>query len=200
MTNYAWGVVLLFGSVVLPIQAEDQVKLIADFDSEPPNNLGGNFGAFSPTETEQVYICRATNDDTVKHGNSGSSIRLEYNVSKGGSYCGFWIKLGPADSGNNFDASGYSKLTFWVKGDEKSGIPAKVKMELKGDPGTPVGKKYIGEITDKWKKIEVPLSDFVKDGKINLNKLNEVVFVFEQRAVGPMTTGAINIDDLAFEK
>lgn len=193
-----WIGTLLIGCALAgPAGAEDRLKLIADFDAEPPNNLGGNFGAFSPVETEQVYICRGSPDEGVRHGTSGASLRLDYNVSKGGSYNGFWVKLGPADSGNNFDASGYSRLTFWVKGDEKSGIPNKLKIELKGDPGTPVGKKYIGEIDAKWKKIEIPLKDF---DKINPTKLNEIVFVFEQRVVGPQTTGAIYIDDLAFER
>jgi len=175
-------------------------KLVADFNAPAPNNIEGNFGAFSPSETEQVYICRETLDEAVKHGDSGSAMRLEYNVSKGGSYNGFWMKLGSADSGNNFDASGFNKLTFWVKGDDKAGIPNKFKIELKGDPGQPLGKKYVGEVTDAWKKVEIPLSDFVNEGRVDLSKLNEIVFVFEQRATAPATTGALYIDDVAFEK
>jgi carbohydrate binding protein with CBM11 domain len=193
------GWLVVFGSLVLSTHAQnkDKLKLVADFDADPPNNVGGNFGAFSPVETEQVYICRGVSDESQRHGNKGASLKLDYNVSKGGSYNGFWIKLGPADSGNNFNAADYSKLTFWIKGDDKSGIPQKIKIELKGDPGTAAGKKYFGEITPKWTKIEMPLSEF---GKMETAKLNEIVFVFEQRAVGPQTTGAVYIDDLAFEK
>ena len=179
---------------------QDAVKLVADFNQPAPNNLEGNFGSYCQSETEQIYVCRETLDDKVRHGDAGSSMKLEYNVSKGGAYNGFWMKLGPADSGNNFDASTYNKLTFWIKGDDKSGIPNKFKIELKGDPGAPLGKKYIGELGEKWKKIEIPLEDFVKDGRVDLSKLNEVVFVFEQRAAAPATTGAIYIDDVAFEK
>ena len=187
----------LFSFLLCSAYAEDRVKVVADFDTDPPNNLGGNFGAFSPVETEQVYICRGAADESVRHGNAGASLRLDYNVSKGGSYNGFWIKLGPADSGNNFDATHYTKLVFWIKGDDKSGIPNKIKIELKGDPGTASGKKYFGDITEKWKKVELPLNDF---GKISASKLNEIVFVFEQRTVGAQTTGAVFIDDLAFER
>jgi hypothetical protein len=180
--------------------AEGNGKVVADFNAPAPNNVEGNFGAFSPSETEQVYICREALDEGVKHGDGGSAMRLEYNVSKGGSYNGFWMKLGSADSGNNFDATGFNKLTFWIKGDDKAGIPNKFKIELKGDPGQPLGKKYVGEVTDSWKKVEIPLVEFVSEGRVDLSKLNEIVFVFEQRSVAPATTGAIYVDDVAFEK
>ena len=173
-------------------------KILGDFNAPAPNNVEGIFGAFYP-ETEQVYICQEILDDAIKHGESGSSMRLVYNVEKGGSYNGFWMKLGPNDTGNNFDASGYSKLTFWIKGDEKSGIPNKFKVELKGDPGTVIGKKYVGDITDRWVKVEIPLQEFANQ-KVDLSKLNEFVVVFENRAVAPATKGAIYIDDVALEK
>lgn len=190
---------VLFAALVT-YGAESAPKVVADFNAPAPNNVEGNFGAFSPSETEQVYICREALDEGVKHGDGGSAMRLEYNVSKGGSYNGFWMKLGSADSGNNFDATGYNKLTFWVKGDDKAGIPNKFKIELKGDPGQPLGKKYVGEVSDSWKKVEIPLTDFVEEGRVDLSKLNEIVFVFEQRSVAPATTGAIYVDDVAFEK
>lgn len=197
----------IFGFILLAafsVQGADAppaaAKVIADFNAPAPNNLEGNFGAFSPSETEQVYICRETLDEGMKHGDTGSAMRLEYNVSKGGSYNGFWMKLGSADSGNNFDASQFNKLSFWVKGDDKAGIPNKFKIELKGDPGQPLGKKYVGEVTDKWTKVEIPLTDFVNEGRVDLTKLNEIVFVFEQRASAPATTGAVYIDDVSFEK
>ena len=192
---------MIFGSMIFSVHAfADAFRLVADFDTEPPNNVNGSFGTFSKSETEQVYVCNGNLDEGVRHGDSGSSLRLNYNVGKGGTYNGFWLKLGPEDVGNNFDASGYSKLTFWLKGDRGVGIPAKLKVEMKGDPGTPLAKKYIGEITDKWKKVEIPLAAFVRDGNIDLAKLNEIVVVIEHNQVGPSTAGVVYIDDLAFEK
>jgi hypothetical protein len=173
-------------------------KVLADFNAPAPNNVEGIFGAFYP-ESEQVYICQESLDDITKHGQSGSSMRLVYNVEKGGSYNGFWMKLGPADSGNNFDATEYSKLTFWVKGDAQAGIPNKFKVELKGDPGTVIGKKYVGELSENWQKIEIPLTEF-SNQKVDLSKLNEFVVVFENRAVAPATKGAIYLDDVQLEK
>jgi len=153
---------------------------------------------FSPDPSDKTYVCVASIDSAVKHDDAGSSLRLDFNVGKGGSYNGFWMKLGPADTGNNFDASGFKKLTFWVKGDEKSGIPNKFKVELKGDSGK-VGKKYIGDLTGQWTKIEVPLDTFANAG-VDLKKLNEFTVVFEQSAASPITVGAINIDDIVLEK
>ncbi|MCI0530541.1 MAG: hypothetical protein L0Y74_01100 [candidate division Zixibacteria bacterium] len=172
--------------------------LLADFNAPAPSNVGGIFGAFYP-ESEQVYITQEMIDDTIKHGASGASMRLVYNVEKGGSYNGFWMKLGPNDTGNNFDATGYNKLTFWLKGDDKSGIPNKFKVELKGDPGSTIGKKYVGDISSEWVKVEIPLTEF-SNQKVDLSKLNEFVVVFENRAVAPQVKGAIYIDDVQLEK
>lgn len=196
-----WIVTLWVLSLAFDASAADSSsKIIADFNAPAPNNVEGNWGAFSPSETEQVFLCRESLDETIKHGDTGASLCLQYNVSRGGAFNGFWMKLGPGDSGNKFDASGYKKLCFWIKGDDKSGIPSKVKIELKGDPGAPFGKKYIGELSDKWKKVEIPLDEFSKEGAMDMTALNEIVFVFEQRAAAPATTGGVYIDDVAFEK
>lgn len=175
----------------------DDAKLVADFNTPAPNNLGGNFGAFGP-ENEDGNACKAAVDDSHKHGDLGASLRLDYNVSKKGVYNGFWMKLGPADNGNNFDATGYNKLSFWIKGDDKSRTPTKFKLEVKGDSG-PVAKKYIGDLKDKWTKVEIPLEEFQKQG-VDLTKLNELCIVFEQPQAGPFTVGAVNIDDIVLEK
>jgi hypothetical protein len=194
--NFALGALVV--ACATQLKAED-LRIVADFNSPAPNNVEGNFGAFSPSETEQVYVCMESLDDVVKRGEAGSSMRLVYNVGKGGAFNGFWMKLGPADSGNNFDASQYKKLSFWIRGDDKAGTPNKFKVELKGDPGSPVAKKYVGDIGKDWKKVEIGLDEFSSQG-VDLSKLNELVVVFEQRAVSPATTGAVYIDDVSFEK
>jgi carbohydrate binding protein with CBM11 domain len=190
-----WLFMTMFAfAAVSGIRADE--KLVADFNAPAPNNLGGNYGAFGP-ENEDGNACKAAVDDNQKRG-EGSSLRLDYNVSKKGVYNGFWMKLGPQDNGNNLDVSQYKTLCLWVKGDEKSGIPGRFKIEVKGDSG-PVAKKYIGELKDKWTKVEIPLLEFQKQG-VDLTKLNELCIVFEQPQAGPVTVGAINIDDIVLEK
>jgi hypothetical protein len=63
-----------------------------------------------------------------------------------------------------------------------------------------LGKKYVGELSGQWKKVEITLDEFVKEGQVDVSKLNEIVFVFEQRAAAPATAGVIYVDDVAFEK
>jgi len=187
----------VFAFAAASIVYADDAKLLADFDTPAPNNLGGNFGAFGP-EGEEGNACQQAIDEGQKRGDAGASLRLNYNVTKKGCYNGFWMKLGPADNGNNFDASQFKKLSFWIKGDEKSGIPSKFKVEVKGDAG-PTAKRYVGELKDKWTKVEIPLQEFQKQG-VDISKLNEFCIVFEQPQAGPVTVGAINIDDIVLEK
>lgn len=191
---------MLVGTLVFAgtfaVCAED-ARLVADFDTPAPNNVGGNFGAFGP-EGEKGNECKVLLDEGQRHGDAGGSLRLDFDVSKKGVFNGFWMKLGPSDTGNNFDMSGFSKLSFWIKGDEKSGIPSRFKVEVKGDSG-PIAKRYVGELKSKWTKIEIPLQEFQKQG-VDLAKLNEFCIVFEQPQAGPVTVGAINIDDIVLEK
>lgn len=196
MNRIAFVVVLALAAVSMRAGAED-ARIIADFNGAAPNNLGGGFGAFGPTN-EDGNACKETLDTAQKHGEEGGSLRLDYNVSKSDSFNGFWMKLGPGDSGNDFDASGYSKLTFWIKADDRAGIPSKFKVEIKGDSG-PIAKKYIGDLSSKWTKVEIPLKEFASQG-VDLTRLNEFCLVFEQKVAAPVTIGAVNIDDVALEK
>lgn len=193
--------VLLASAIVLTAAVSAMAvgpQMVADFNMPPPNNLGGGYGAFSPKAEEMTYVTTETWDEVDKVGKDGGSMRLEYNVDKPGSFNGFWMKLGPEESGNNFDASAFSKLTFSVKGDTKVGVPAKVKIELKGDPGTRIGRYYIKDIKDSWQKIEVPLKDIAAQ-KVDLTKLNEFVIVFEQAQAAPGVKGVIWVDEIGFE-
>ena len=196
MSKWSAVLILVLALAVPAMAVEKQV--VADFDVPPPNNLGGGFGAFSPNPEEMTYITVETMDDTVRHGTNGAAMKLEYNVDQGGAYNGFWMKLGPQEAGNNFDASAYSKLVIWIRGDSKVGVPSKVKIELKGDPGSRIGRSYISGITDDWTMMEIPLST-VAAQRVDLTKLNEFVIVFENNVVAPGKKGVIWIDDIAFE-
>ncbi len=189
------GVLLL--TAVGAAQAQS-VLTIADFDIPHPNQLGGGYGAFSPKAEEAVFVTVETMDSEVKHGESGSSMRLEYNVGKAGAFNGFWMKLGGEDIANNFDGSKFTKLTFWIKGDTAVGVPRTLKIELKGDPGTPLGRAYIKDIGNEWKKIELPLADYANQ-RVDLTKLNEIVLVFENAQAAPGIKGVIWVDDFKFE-
>jgi len=191
-----WMGVMVLATAMTALAVSPQI--LADFNMPPPNNLGGAYGAFSPRAEEMTYVTVETWDEVEKYGTDGGSMQLEYNVDKPGSFNGFWMKLGPEDTGNEFDAAAYSKLTFWAKGDPSVGVPSKLKVELKGDPGTRIGRYYISNIGSDWKKYEIPLKDIAAQ-KVDLTKLNEFVIVFEQNQVAPGTKGVIWIDEITFE-
>jgi carbohydrate binding protein with CBM11 domain len=172
--------------------------ILADFNQPSPNNVGGAFGTFSP-EDEKVFVCLQTPDQNEKHGNSGQSLRLAYDVTSPGSYNGFWMRLGSDAEGGIVNGSAYRALSFWIKPDADAGIPAKFKVELKDGPGKIVSKKYIGAFKTDWQKIVIPLTEFSSQG-LDLKSLGEFDVVFEQRAASPGTKGAIWIDDIALEK
>ena len=192
-------VVMLTAAVGLSFAARaGATTVVADFDIPPPNNVNGAYGAFAPSPDEMTYVTVETIDDGVKHGQDGASMRLDYNVEKSGAFNGFWMKMGPEDVGNKYDASKFSALTFWVKADPQVGIPKQVKVELKGDPGTRIGRQYLKDLTADWKKIVLPLQVYADQG-VDLTKLNEFVVVFENRVAAPGAKGRIWIDSITLE-
>jgi hypothetical protein len=178
-----------------PLAAQEPVKVVADF-SRRGDASEAMFGAFGPTN-ETGNVCKESVQPVDRIGAQGGSLRLDYDVTSDGAYNGFWMKLGP-DGRSAFDVSSYKNLSFWIKGDEKAGIPYKLKVELKSKAGAPA-KKYIGGIGPDWKKIQIPLEDLAGQG-LDLGKVCEFVIVFEQKFASPTTSGAIYIDEIAFEK
>ncbi|MBN1270319.1 MAG: hypothetical protein JXB04_12080 [Kiritimatiellae bacterium] len=173
---------------------------LANFDIPPPNNLNGPYGVFSPALNEEVCLAAEKVDEAVKCGKDGASLCLAYNVTRDGSFNGFWMKMGPERKERfyTFDASRFTQLTFWIKGDQETGIPRSLKIELKDEEGRKPGVQYVGRITREWQKISLPLRAYRQQG-IDLTRLDEFVLVFEHRAAFPATRGTIWIDQIAFE-
>ncbi len=153
--------------------------------------------AAANVNAQSPHACKHTIDTREKH-DGASALRLEYDVDAVKAFNGFWMKLGGADKGNNFDASGFKKLTLWVKGD-KAGIPSKFKVEVKGDAGDVIGQYYVGDIKPEWTKVEIPLEIYATQG-VQLAALNELTIVFENKAALPgAVKGAIWVDDITLE-
>ena len=184
----AMAIMLLFAGQVVAA-----TLVIADFDSgSKPNNVGGDFGAWNKDEADTTQWCKNDFDSTVKHGDKGFSMRLEYCVdSPNPAYNGFWMKL------QNTDASKYNKLSFWIKGDETAGFSTKVKLEVKNSKEE-VGKYTITGITKDWQEIVVPLNQLA--GLTDLTSLTEFVVVFDDMTCAAKKKGTIYIDDVAFVK
>lgn len=185
------GLILAVGLVTLSAAAEDSV-LVADFNAGvKPNNLGGDFGAWDKDPTDFSQGCVEAFDPNVKHGETGFSMKLDYDVdSTNPAYNGFWMFL------QNFDATGYDTLSFWVKGDKNAGYSTVFKIELK-NAKKETGRYYATGISSEWQKISIPLKDF--KGITDFKDLTEFVIVFEDR-IASNKQGTIYLDDISFEK
>ena len=172
---------------------------VADFNSgSMRNNFRGGSGTWEldPTDTRQGI--GAFLDDDIRMGDSGASLRLEYDIdSPSDAVNGFWTEL------RAFDASKYDQFEFWAKGDEKKGFPERFKIEFKKfekNPTTGVNETVRGSfivrgVTGKWNKVSVPLN-LVK-GIEDWKGLGEVVIVFEKNRINKKI-GVIYFDDFAF--
>jgi hypothetical protein len=172
-----------------PLNAAQLV--VDDFSSgTKPNKMGGDFGSWNKDPNDLTQYCNMSFDTTVKHGNAGYSLRLEYTVdSPNPAYNGFWMKL------NNLDATKYKNLVFYVKGDPEKNFTSQFKVELKNKSET--GSYLVTGLTEAWQKITIPLKKV--EGLTDLSGLDEFVIVFDDTNATEKT-GAINIDDIYFEK
>ena len=172
-------------------QKSDEL-MVADFNSgEKPNNLGGDFGAWNKDPADFSQGCMESFDNANRHGDSGFAMKIDYSVeSKNPAYNGFWMTL------NNLDASKYDNLSFWVKGDAKTGYTTVFKVELK-NTAKQIGRYYVTSVTDQWQDIVIPLSEF--KGLTDTSSMTEFVIVFEDR-IASNKKGVIYIDDVKFTK
>jgi hypothetical protein len=171
---------------------DENAICIDDFDAgSKPNCLGGDLGAFDYMPNDFSQSCLEAYDPAIKVGDSGFSMRLDYDVdSTNPAFNGFWMKL------NGFNANNYKMISFWVKGDAETGFTNAFKVELKNNIGE-TGKYYVNGISGNWQKIEIPLKDFAYIN--DFSELSEFVIVFEDRIADPKE-GTIWLDDIYFIK
>lgn len=166
--------------------------IIADFNTgDKPNNVGGDFGSWDKDPNDPSQGTKMSFNPDEKYGKDGFSLQLDYDVdSTNPAYNGFWMKLG------DVDASYYSKLVLYIKGDEAKGYPQKLKVELKNANGE-VGKAYITQISGTWAPVEVPFSSF--QGIKDFSKMTEFTIVFEDSVSRPKA-GTVYIDNIGFAR
>lgn len=157
-------------SVMRPPSLAAGTLLIADFDSgNPQNTLGGAFNVWGKDPDDASQWCRMSFDDNEKEGDAGRSLRLEYSVdSEREAYNGLWMKL------NDLDLSRMKYLVFSIKGDAGAGFPGCVTVELKTKNKT--GVVHVPGITDRWRRVVIPLEKFrdIRDR----SKVSELTVVF----------------------
>lgn len=186
------------GAVALPAaEPKPEVKnageiVVADFNTGgKPNNIGGDFGSWDKDPNDPSQGTRMSFNPDEKYGKDGFSLQLDYDVdSPNPAYNGFWMKLG------DIDATYYSKLVLYIKGDQAKGYPEKLKVDLKNAKGE-VGKAYITQISGTWAPVEIKFSDF--QGLKDFSKMTEFTIVFEDSVSRPKA-GAVYIDNIGFAR
>jgi hypothetical protein len=165
-------------------------KLVADFDQQTNvDNLGDQFGTWDKDPNDKTQGCRMSfvSDDAQSAAN-GMAVRLDYDVdSPNPAYNGFWLKLDSADVSN------FNTLTFYIRGDAKSGFTKKLKVEIKDKKGRK-DTQILAGITENWQKISIRL----KHDKAVKRPFSEFTIVFDDINSRPKV-GSIFIDDVALE-
>ena len=165
--------------------------LVDNFDKgQKPNLLGGDFGSWDKDPSDPTQKCTIAFDKAQAFGGNGYALRIDYDVdSPNPAYNGFWMKL------QDFDATPYKHLAFYIRGDATKGFSSQVKLELKNNKKE-VGRYLLKGITDQWQQAVIPLQEF--SGLTDVKGLTECVIVFDD-LTSNKKTGAIFVDDIAFQ-
>ena len=194
-----WGLI----AACVPLATAFAATFVIDDFETASNKVNGRSNAYVQEPSRGLQV------RTKDQAHSGAaSLMLKYDKKgKGGPYdsggwCGYYTQV---KSGQQyFDATPYTKLTFWVKGAQGGesfmvGLADKHWDDL-GDSvkSEPIGK-YLpaGKVTTEWQQATVPLSAFFVDMK----ELATVAICFEGTCFPPNGEGkgTVYIDDLAFE-
>ncbi len=192
------SILFLQGSIAQGRKSKDKVFtskrpfIFLNFDDpQRPNVIGGLFGSFDADPTDSNAFVKYTfKKDTNLH-NKGYNLYVQYDVdSPKTAFNGLWTKL------SNINISDFNAFTITVKGDAKAKFNPFFKIEVK-DPKGLISAKVDG-ITDKWKKIVIPFSEF--NGKVDnfdFKHITEFTVVFEDWKF-QQKVGAYWLDDIGF--
>lgn len=194
-------IIIVISVHLLPESLFAEKLVIADFDSGTNlTNVGDEFGTWGPDPEYSVVGVRMAFDKDIKHGDKGSSVRIEYDIETGTDYTGYsditspseeaynglWIKLGKANT------EGFDRLVFYIKGGETAGYSTRIKVEIKNSKYESA-RYLITNITDEWKKVTIPFNK--KTGIKDWSRLTEFFIKFDE-ATCDEKVGAIYIDDI----
>lgn len=174
------GAVAITGGGTLPLTPG---RLLDDFSGLEGVNLWRDLAVtFSSDDTPPISpgascISSLTSDTNITFGRSGSSLKLDYNVTDTDSYAGYYSLLGGQD------LSAYKYLSFWVKGSTGGEF---FKIEMKNnlaDNNRNHAAVYItdyldGGVTTAWQKVVIPFDAFANIN--NWTSMKELTIVFEQ--------------------
>jgi len=163
--KYLLSLILFCIIPALPAKAAVSI-LVDDFNStKTVNKLGGNTGCWSCNPKDITQFCDATFVTDPRVGDSGYSLRLEYNQTTPNNYI---------DGFPNVAYNGYfsllkqvklTKMKYLVmniKGDASAGYTHSITVQLKNPQQ--IGNYIINGISDEWQRFVIPLNRFDEVG------------------------------------
>ena len=182
--------------------------LIDDFeDGTLQNRLGGDSGAWNLDPNEEYTSCYPEIVSQPAPELSEKVLKLTYDVNgPEPAENGYWMKL------RDVDASNYTHLEFFVKGDAKKKFTTSFIVELKKYKNDKRIEKLAGSyrvmgVTSTWQRISIPLSKFSAiDGYraadpdwSGWKNLDEFVIIFNER-FSDVKEGVLYFDNIQIVK
>jgi hypothetical protein len=137
-------------------------------------------------------------DGTTRYGDSGASLKLEYNVVLSNSLASYYENL---HSGNTFfDLSSFDEFDFWVKG-EGSTISSSTRFYIRfADKDWHMYYAEIGGVTGEWEQKSIDTREL---NALDWRQMREVTIILEHNRDGsgryayPLS-GTLYFDNLVF--
>ncbi len=192
--------VFVIGMVLIAISLAGFVTAIVistSLPSAPPTVAGGLYKIFPQVDSGEPFawiMPPGTLDYkyTTACRHSGSlGLQITYNFAQGehGGWGVYWLK----SPTYGFDASAYSALTFWIRG-EKGGESFWVALKDTSNKEIKIESRELSVVTAvEWRQLRAPLSRFKNQG-VNLAALDNMNLGFTREN----GAGTLCIDDIAF--
>ena len=178
-----------------------------DFDRQSGslNNFIANRGTWCEIgDTHFITTCADHNllsisfNDTTRHGDSGASLKVEYNVEPNDSLASYYESL--HNDSTFYNLSGFDEFYFWVKG-EGDTIDSSTRFYIRfTDKDWEMQYVEIVGASDGWEKktIDIPTS-----GELDWTQMRKATIIFEHNHDGsgrcdqPLS-GTLYFDDIVF--
>lgn len=196
-------IMILFFASLVTVNCSYAEPFYIDHFVRTGNSIGSRTSVYEQAPSRAT----AATTDREYYGPSGKSLVIRYDKKNTGGpngeggWCGYYtiLKAGP----KYFDATKYTKLTFWVKGEKgdenfKIGMADKHWEQIDDSIKSEEITVYLKDkkITTEWQKAEIPLDAFFLDTK----ELASLAVCFESDCFPQgKGSGVIYIDELAFE-
>ncbi len=174
------------------------VFLIDDFDKDGVTEREWicPVGGWVSDPTDPTIRCIEAYDPLIRYGSKGYSLKLWYDLeSPNPTFGGLWMQLRYGSSAT-MDLSSYKNLVLLIKGTSTPlGFTTRLKLEIKNKEEA--STVVLDNITQQWKKFEIPLSTFrdISDW----SRMTELVIVLEPDTITDRE-GIIYIDEVQVVK